>query len=57
MAEPVVPEVAGAVFPTLDLQALVRRIAERLQVDEDTAFLLMDRQRSHLAEDLELETA
>jgi hypothetical protein len=52
-----VPEVAGAVFPTLDLQALVRRIAERLQVDEDTAFLLMDRQRSRLAEDLELETA
>lgn len=57
MAEPVVPEVAGAVFPTLDLHALVRGIAERLQVDEDTAFLLMDRQYSHVAEDLELETA
>ena len=57
MAEPVVPEVAGAVFPTFDLHALVRGIAERLQVDEDTASLLMDRQHSHVAEDLELETA
>jgi hypothetical protein len=40
-----------------DLHALVRSIAERLQVDEDTASLLMDRQHSHVAEDLELETA
>jgi hypothetical protein len=57
MAEPVVSEVAGAVLPQFDLREMVRRIAERLQVDEDTASLLMDRQQSHFAEDLELETA
>ncbi|MDX6261833.1 MAG: hypothetical protein QOH84_3521 [Kribbellaceae bacterium] len=57
MAEPVVPEVAEAVLPPFDLHEMVRRIAERLQVDEDTASLLMDRQQSHVAEDLELETA
>jgi hypothetical protein len=36
---------------------VVRGIAERLQVDEDTASLLMDRPYSHVAEDLEPETA
>jgi hypothetical protein len=45
MAEPVVSEVAGAVPPTFDLHDLVRGIAERLQVDEDTASLLLDRER------------
>ena len=40
MAEPVVSEV----LPTFDLHAVVRRIAERLQVDEDTASLLIDRE-------------
>jgi hypothetical protein len=43
MAEPVVSEVAG-VLPTFDLHALMRGIAERLQVDEDTASLLLDRE-------------
>jgi hypothetical protein len=57
MAEPVVSEVAGSVLPPFDLREMVRRIAERLQVDEDTASLLMDRQQSHVAEDLEFETA
>jgi hypothetical protein len=57
MAKPVVPEVAGTVSATFELHALVRGIAERLQVDEDTASLLMDRQHSHLAEDLGPETA
>ncbi len=57
MADLVVSEVAGVVLPTFDLRELVRRIALRLEVDEDTASLLVDRQQDQVAEDLQLETA
>jgi hypothetical protein len=57
MADLVVSEVAGVVLPTFDLRELVRRIAQRLEVDEDTASLLVDRQQDQVAEDLQLETA
>ncbi|MEV8378066.1 hypothetical protein AB0P21_35330 [Kribbella sp. NPDC056861] len=52
MADLVVSEVAGVVLPTFDLRELVHRIALRLEVDEDTASLLVDRQQDQVAEDL-----
>jgi hypothetical protein len=55
MADAVVSEVAGVVLPTFDLRELVRRIALRLEVDEDTASLLVDRQQDQVAEDLQPE--
>jgi len=55
MADPVLSEVAGVVLPTFDLRELVRRIAARLEVDEDTASLILDRHQPD--DDLQLETA
>ncbi|WP_157630398.1 hypothetical protein [Kribbella catacumbae] len=57
MADPVVSEVAGVVLPTFDLRELVRKIAHRLEVDEDTASLILDREYDDQPEDLQLETA
>jgi hypothetical protein len=57
MAEPVVSEVAGVVLAPFDLRELVRTVAHRLEVDEDTASLILDRQYDDQPEDLQLETA
>ncbi len=57
MADPVVSEVAGVVLPTFDLRELVRKIAHRLEVDEDTASLILDREYDPQPDDLQLETA